>query len=235
MTMGRIEDVSEADFWRILDVNLAGVFHCARACVPHMREAGHGRIVAISSEWGQIGWPRATAYSASKAGIISMVKAFARQLGASGITANVVAPGAIDTEQLGVDAEDAGETLDELRRRYAAEAPLGRLGTPRDVACAVASWPRITLARSPARCSPRTEGPRDERLPPRRRLPQPALHRHPHVRAPAARHRSRWRRRRDRRHPVRHRDDATASARASGPRRCATPPCSCGRITPRWT
>ncbi len=49
-----------------------------------------------------------------------------------------MAPGAIDTEQLGVDADDAGETLDELRRRYAAEAPLGRLGTPRDVAGAVA-------------------------------------------------------------------------------------------------
>jgi NAD(P)-dependent dehydrogenase (short-subunit alcohol dehydrogenase family) len=138
MTMGRIEDVSEADFWHIVDVNLAGVFHCARACVPHMRAAGHGRIVAISSEWGQIGWPRATAYSASKAGIISMVKAFARELGASGITANVVAPGAIDTEQLGVDAADAGESIDELRRRYAGEAPLGRLGTPRDVAAAVA-------------------------------------------------------------------------------------------------
>jgi NAD(P)-dependent dehydrogenase (short-subunit alcohol dehydrogenase family) len=138
MSMGRIEDVAEAEFWRILDVNLAGLFHCARACVPDMTSAGHGRIVAISSEWGQIGWPRATAYAASKAGIISMVKALARQLGAFGITANVVAPGAIDTEQLAVDAADAGETLDELRRRYAAEAPLGRLGTPRDVAGAIA-------------------------------------------------------------------------------------------------
>jgi NAD(P)-dependent dehydrogenase (short-subunit alcohol dehydrogenase family) len=138
MSMGRIEEVPESEFWRILDVNLAGLFHCARACVPHMTEVGQGRIVAISSEWGQIGWPRATAYAASKAGIISMVKALARQLGAFGITANVVAPGAIDTEQLAVDAADAGETLDELRRRYAAEAPLGRLGTPRDVAGAIA-------------------------------------------------------------------------------------------------
>jgi NAD(P)-dependent dehydrogenase (short-subunit alcohol dehydrogenase family) len=138
MVMGPIEDVSEAAFWRIVDVNLAGVFHCARACVPQMIAAGHGRIVAISSEWGQIGWPRATAYSASKAGMISLVKALARQLGAFGITANVVAPGAIDTGQLEVDAADAGESLEELRGRYAGESPLGRLGTPRDVAAAVA-------------------------------------------------------------------------------------------------
>jgi 2-hydroxycyclohexanecarboxyl-CoA dehydrogenase len=138
MVMGEIDQVSEEAFWRIVDVNLAGVFHCARACVPDMVAAGHGRIVAVSSEWGQIGWPRATAYSASKAGIISFVKALARQLGASGITANAVAPGAIDTSQLQVDAADAGEPIEELRRRYRSEAPLGRLGTPRDVAGAIA-------------------------------------------------------------------------------------------------
>jgi NAD(P)-dependent dehydrogenase (short-subunit alcohol dehydrogenase family) len=138
MVMGPIEEVPEADFWRIVDVNLAGVFLCARACAPAMARAGGGRIVAVSSEWGQIGWPRATAYCASKAGVISLVKALARQLGPYGITVNAVAPGAIDTPQLEVDAADAGESLDELRRRYAAEAPLGRLGTPRDVAGTIA-------------------------------------------------------------------------------------------------
>src|SRR5262249_50352010 len=134
MVMGPIDEVPPDDFWRIVDVNLAGVFHCARACAPAMAEAGGGRIVAVSSEWGQIGWPRATADCASKAGVISLVKALARQLGPHGITVNAVAPGAIDTPQLAVDAADARESVDEVRRRYAAEAPLGRLGTPRDVA-----------------------------------------------------------------------------------------------------
>src|SRR5262249_42073941 len=138
MVMGEIDQVAEDAFWRIVDVNLSGVFHCARACVPDMIAAGHGRIVAVSSGWGQIGCARAPASWASKAGIISFVKALARQLGAAGITANAVAPGAIDTSQLAVDAADAGEPLEELRRRYRSEAPLGRLGTPRDVAGAIA-------------------------------------------------------------------------------------------------
>jgi NAD(P)-dependent dehydrogenase (short-subunit alcohol dehydrogenase family) len=70
--------------------------------------------------------------------MISMTKALARQLGPSGITANAIAPGVIDTPQLEVDANDAGVTLDEIRRRYASAAPLGRIGDPREVAMAVA-------------------------------------------------------------------------------------------------
>jgi NAD(P)-dependent dehydrogenase (short-subunit alcohol dehydrogenase family) len=138
MVMGAIERVPDTDFWRVVDTNLGGYFNCARACAPAMAGAGWGRIVAISSEWGQTGWPRATAYSASKAGMISMTKALARQLGPSGITANAIAPGVIDTPQLEVDANDAGVTLDEIKRRYASAAPLGRIGDPREVAMAVA-------------------------------------------------------------------------------------------------
>jgi NAD(P)-dependent dehydrogenase (short-subunit alcohol dehydrogenase family) len=137
MTMGTIEQVPESEFWRIVDTNLSGYFNCARACAPAMAERGFGRIVAISSEWGQIGWPRATAYSASKAGMISMTRALARQLGPSGITANAIAPGVIDTSQLEVDAADAGVGLDEIKQRYAAQAPLGRIGTAAEVAAAV--------------------------------------------------------------------------------------------------
>jgi 2-hydroxycyclohexanecarboxyl-CoA dehydrogenase len=138
MVMGAIEQVSEHDFWRVLDVNLGGYFNCARACAPAMVESGFGRIVAISSEWGQTGWPRASAYAASKAGVISLTKALARELGPSGVTVNAVAPGVIDTPQLDVDAADAGVARDEIVRRYAQAAPLRRIGQPREVAAAVA-------------------------------------------------------------------------------------------------
>jgi 2-hydroxycyclohexanecarboxyl-CoA dehydrogenase len=138
MVMGAIERVSEAEFWRVIDTNLTGYFNCARACAPSMVDAGWGRIVAISSEWAQTGWPRATAYCASKAGMISMTRALARQLGPSGITANAIAPGVVDTQQLEVDAADAGVTVEEVKRRYAAATPLGRIGDPREVALTVA-------------------------------------------------------------------------------------------------
>jgi 2-hydroxycyclohexanecarboxyl-CoA dehydrogenase len=138
MVMGAIERVSEADFWHVVDTNLGGYFHCARACAPGMTAAGWGRIVAISSEWGQTGWPNATAYCASKAGMISMTKAFARELGPGGVTANAIAPGPIDTPQLEVDAAAAGVSVEEIRRRYAAVTPLGRVGDPGEVARTVA-------------------------------------------------------------------------------------------------
>jgi NAD(P)-dependent dehydrogenase (short-subunit alcohol dehydrogenase family) len=102
-----------------------------------MAHAGWGRIVAISSEWGQVGWPRATAYSASKAGVISLTKALARELGPSGITVNAIAPGAIDTPQLEVDAHDLGYSLDETKQLYASATPLGRIGRPEEVAATV--------------------------------------------------------------------------------------------------
>jgi NAD(P)-dependent dehydrogenase (short-subunit alcohol dehydrogenase family) len=138
MVMGAIDEVSERDFWTVVDTNLTGAFTCIRACLPHMRRAGFGRIVSVTSEWGQTGWPRATAYSASKAGLISMTRALARELGPDGITVNAVAPGVIDTPQLQVDADDAGVPLTDIKQRYAAGIPLGRIGTPAEVARTIA-------------------------------------------------------------------------------------------------
>jgi NAD(P)-dependent dehydrogenase (short-subunit alcohol dehydrogenase family) len=103
-----------------------------------MLSGGFGRIVSVSSEWGQTGWPRATAYSASKAGLISLTRALARELGPAGITVNAVAPGVIDTPQLEVDAEDAGMSPERIRERYAQAVPLGRIGSPSEVAGAIA-------------------------------------------------------------------------------------------------
>jgi NAD(P)-dependent dehydrogenase (short-subunit alcohol dehydrogenase family) len=136
--MGAIDEVPESAFWRVVHTNLTGAFTCIRECLPHMVESGFGRIVSVSSEWGQTGWPRATAYSASKAGLISLTRALARELGPAGITVNAVAPGVIDTPQLEVDAQDAGVPLGQMKERYGAAVPLGRIGTPAEVANAIA-------------------------------------------------------------------------------------------------
>jgi NAD(P)-dependent dehydrogenase (short-subunit alcohol dehydrogenase family) len=138
MVMGAIDEVGADAFWRVLDTNLTGTFNCIRACAPAMRAAGWGRIVTVSSGWGVTGYPRASAYSASKAGIISLTKAVARELGPHGVTANALTPGVIDTPQLEIDAADAGVSAEEIRARYAARAPLGRIGRPEEVAALVA-------------------------------------------------------------------------------------------------
>ncbi len=138
MVMGAIDEVGPDAFWRVVDTNLTGSFNCMRACAPGMTAAGWGRIVTVASGWGVTGYPRASAYSASKAGIISLTKAVARELGPHGITANAVAPGIIDTPQLDVDAADAGVSAAEIRVRYADRVPVGRIGRPEEVAAMVA-------------------------------------------------------------------------------------------------
>ena len=85
------------------------------------------------------GWaPNATAYAASKAGLIALTKGLGRELGPQGILTNAIAPSFIDTSQLLVDASDAGLTLDEMRRVYAEQIPVRRLASPDDIAAAVA-------------------------------------------------------------------------------------------------
>ena len=138
MVMGGIDEVGPDAFWKVIDTNLTGSFNCIRACAPAMAGGGFGRIVTVASGWGVTGWPRATAYSASKAGLISMTRAVARELGPHGVTANAVAPGVVDTPQLDVDARDAGVGPAEIRARYGAQVPLGRVGRPEEVAAVVA-------------------------------------------------------------------------------------------------
>lgn len=138
MTMAPFAEHDLDDWWRIVDVNLGGTFACAQAVLPGMVERGGGRMVLVSSEWGLIGWPDATAYSASKAGMITLTKSLGRELGPLGIAVNAVAPSVIDTPQLDVDAKAAGVTVDEIRDRYAARVPLGRIAAPEEVAAAVA-------------------------------------------------------------------------------------------------
>ena len=119
------------DSWReIMAVDLDGVFHCCQAVLPDMIRRKSGKIVTVSSMWGQVGGSCETAYSAAKAGVIGLTKALAKELGPSGITVNCVAPGVIDTEMnRNLSAEDL--------RALAEETPVERLGTVLDVAKAI--------------------------------------------------------------------------------------------------
>ncbi|MGE2734528.1 SDR family NAD(P)-dependent oxidoreductase [Mycolicibacterium vaccae] len=137
MTMAPLLDHDDADWWKVVDTNLGGTFFLVQSVLPHMRRAGAGRIVVITSEWGVTGWPEATAYAASKAGLIAMVKTLGRELARERIIVNAVAPGVIDTPQLQVDAEAAGVPLDEIRRDYARAIPMGRIGAVDEIAAAV--------------------------------------------------------------------------------------------------
>ncbi len=138
MSMGPLTDYDLDDWWRVIDTNLGGTFALVQAVLPGMRRTGGGRIVAISSEWGVIGWPNATAYSASKAGLISLTKTLGRELAPEGIIVNAVAPGVVDTPQLEVDARDAGVSREQIVAAYAEDIPLRRVGRPEEIASAVA-------------------------------------------------------------------------------------------------
>ena len=138
MVMAPFVDHGEAEFARTLEVNLLGTAWLLSLCAPAMAARGYGRIVAVASEWGQIGWPNATAYAATKGGIIALVKSVARHYAREGVAVNAVAPGVTDTPQLDVDAADAGLTHEEMVQTYGRDVPLGRIGRPEDIAATVA-------------------------------------------------------------------------------------------------
>lgn len=124
---GLLGDMSPNDWKNIFAVNVDGVFHCCQAVIPHFVHRKAGKIITVSSMWGQVGASCEVAYSATKAAVIGLTRALAKELGPSGIAVNCVAPGLIQTEMNGhLDAE----TLEMLRQ----ETPLGRIGTPADVA-----------------------------------------------------------------------------------------------------
>lgn len=134
MSMARFADYAHEDWWKVVNTNLSGTFWLIQSALPGMRERGAGRIVVIASGWGVIGWPEATAYSASKAGLISLVKTLGRELAPENIVVNGIAPGVIDTPQLQVDADAAGVSLAEIHSLYAKGIPLGRIGIPEEIA-----------------------------------------------------------------------------------------------------
>ena len=125
-----LTDVTDEDWRRMLDVNLSGAFYVIRAVLPGMISRKHGSIVNVSSVWGQVGASCEAHYSAAKAGLIGLTRALAKEVGPSGVTVNCVCPGVIQTDMLG------GFTSGDLAA-LAEETPLGRLGTPQEVAAAI--------------------------------------------------------------------------------------------------
>lgn len=122
-----INDVTEDDYERITAVNEKAVYFCSKYASLSMLKSHSGAIINISSIWGQIGASCETLYSMTKAGVIGLTKALSQELAPSGITVNCVAPGIIDTRMNSMF--DSGELENEV--------PLGRLGTPEEVAKAV--------------------------------------------------------------------------------------------------
>jgi 2-hydroxycyclohexanecarboxyl-CoA dehydrogenase len=138
MAMGPFLESKPDEWWHQVNVNLSGHFRLIQAVIPSMRARGHGRIVIISSGWGVIGHPNATAYAASKAGLIALTKGLGRELGPQGILTNAIAPSYIDTEQLRVDADDLGISLDDMRERYRELIPIHQLASAEQIAATVA-------------------------------------------------------------------------------------------------
>lgn len=122
-------DITPAEWRRMLAVHLDGPFYCCQAALPAMIRAKWGRIINISSMWGQVGGSCEVHYSAAKAGLIGLTKALAQEEGPSGVTVNCIAPGVVETDMMaGFSAAD--------KQALAEETPLCRLGRPEEVAAA---------------------------------------------------------------------------------------------------
>jgi 3-oxoacyl-(acyl-carrier-protein) reductase len=128
---GLVMRMSDADFDSVIDTNLNGAFRVARACTRGMMKQKSGRMIFIGSVVGMLGSAGQVNYAATKSGLIGMARSFARELGSRGITANVVAPGFVDTDMTAV--------LEENRKaEIVAAVPLGRFCTADEIAGVVA-------------------------------------------------------------------------------------------------
>ena len=120
-------DITDEDWERMMSINVTSVFNCSRKALQHMIWEKSGSIINITSMWGEIGGSCEVHYSASKAAIIGMTKALAKEVGPSNIRVNAVSPGVIMTDMCAYYGE---ETLNELKE----ETPLMKLGKPEDIA-----------------------------------------------------------------------------------------------------
>ncbi len=127
---GLLMRMSDEDWDTVVDTNLAGSFRCARRASKGMIRLRRGRIIFISSVVGLYGGPGQANYAASKAGLDGLARSITRELGGRGITANVVAPGFIETDMTAVLPE-------ETRKAYQSAIPAGRFATPQEVAATV--------------------------------------------------------------------------------------------------
>ena len=127
---GLMSQLEETQWDRLFSVNVKGIYHCVNAAMPHFLKKQAGSIITVSSMWGQVGASCEAAYSATKGAVIALSKALAQELGPSGIRVNCVAPGVIQTDMC---KHVSPETMELLRQ----ETPIGRNGTPADVAKAM--------------------------------------------------------------------------------------------------
>ena len=128
---GLMSTTEESQWDRIFAVNVKGIYHCVNAAMPSFLSKQAGCIITVSSMWGQVGASCEAAYSATKGAVIALTKALAKELGPSGIRVNCIAPGVILTDMC---ASVDPAVLTEM----AEESPVGRNGTPEDVAKAMA-------------------------------------------------------------------------------------------------
>lgn len=125
--VGLITEIDDIDVNRIFDVNLKGVYNCCKSVTPVMVNQKFGRIINIASMWGEVGASCEVAYSASKAGVIGLTKALAKELAPSNITVNCISPGIIETTMnKNISLQDIEE--------FVATVPLGRIGYPEEIA-----------------------------------------------------------------------------------------------------
>ncbi len=129
-TFSSLLDLPEADWDRVIRTNLKGCFLCTQRIGRLMKQNGSGRIINLGSGCNKTAFPGLSSYTASKGGIETFTKVAAAELGAYGITVNCVAPGAIETERTKLETPDYAGTWSKL-------TPLGRIGTPLDVARAI--------------------------------------------------------------------------------------------------
>jgi NAD(P)-dependent dehydrogenase (short-subunit alcohol dehydrogenase family) len=136
-----VVDLDEAEWDRVMSVNLKGHFFFSKAVAPHMRDRRSGRIILISSFWGRKGFAYYAAYCASKAGVISLTHTLSEEMAPYGVTVNNVAPGMINTtmheKALHEEAAERGMSFEEFRDREWSKIPLGKAGQPADIVAAV--------------------------------------------------------------------------------------------------
>ena len=131
-----LEDVDLDHLRQVFEVNVRATVQCTQAVLPGMVKRGYGRIVNLSSR-GALGRAKRTSYGAAKAGIIGLTRTWALELAKNGITANVVSPGATATEMFRRN-NLTGPEAETNRRHFLADVPMGRFGTPQEIAVAVA-------------------------------------------------------------------------------------------------
>ena len=128
---GLLDDVSEEEYEAVMRTNLKGAYNCVKAAAPYMTGAGKGSIVAVSSVWGETGASCEAVYSASKAGVVGLVKDLAKEYALAGVRVNCVSPGFVGTEM--------NDRLSEKEREeFLEQIPMNRAGSPEEIARAVA-------------------------------------------------------------------------------------------------